>query len=230
MATSTLIEVVWLLRVRLAISTAAKLSVLESENFFKKFNFELNEAYGIIEVGLPFVNILGDKNKRGSVGKLLPGYEIKLVDCDGQGVGKILLRGKGMFDAYLSPWFLRDEVAKDGWFDTGDLGYLDADGFLFIVGREKNLINFNGMKIFPAEVEAVINSYPEIKESRLYAKAHPVHGEIPVAQIVLKNGQNNLQLDDLRRFIYKNIDKYKAPKEFEIVSEIPKTASGKIIT
>ena len=228
MAASPLIEAAWLLRVRLAISTAAKLAVLESENFFKKFNFELNEAYGIIEVGLPFVNTSGDKNKRGSVGKLLPGYEIKLVDCDAQGVGKILLKGKGMFNSYLSPWALRDAVTKDGWFDTGDLGYLDGDGFLFIVGREKNLINFNGMKIFPAEVEAVINSYPEVKESRVYAKAHPVHGEIPAAQIVLKDGQNNLQLDDLRRFIYKNIDKYKAPKEFEIVTEIPKTLSGKI--
>lgn len=228
MANSSSVEAQWFLRVRLAVSTAAKLSVLESENFFKKFNFELNEAYGIIEVGLPFVNTSGDKTKRGSVGKILSGYEIELVDCDAQGVGRILLKGKGMFSSYLSPWSLREEITPGGWFDTGDLGRLDKDGFLFILGREKNLINFNGMKIFPAEVEAVLNSYPVIKESRVYAQIHPIHGEMPVAQIVLKDGQNNLQLDDLRRFIYKNIDKYKAPKEFEVVSEIPKTASGKI--
>ena len=158
----------------------------------------------------------------------MPGYAIKFVDCDTQCGGKILLKGKGMFSAYLSPWALRGVAGPEGWFDTGDLGRLDEDGFLFILGREKNLINFNGMKIFPAEVESVLNSYPAIKESRVYAQIHPVHGEMPVAQIVLKDGQNNLQLDDLRRFIYKNIDKYKAPKEFEIVTEILKTASGKI--
>ena len=77
-----------------------------------------------------------------SVGKTLPDYEVKIDLPNDDGVGEILLRGKGMFDAYFSPWQLRAQVLRDGWFDTGDVGRLDPDGFLRILGRKKEVINF----------------------------------------------------------------------------------------
>ena len=214
--------------IRLAVSTAMKLAEQTAEDFFNKFGFELTEAYGIIEVGLPFIRLSGGKDKRGSVGKPLPDYEIKLDNKDAAGVGEIRIRGKGMLDAYYSPWQGRDDILTDGWFKTGDLGKIDKDGFLFIVGREKDVINFVGMKIFAQEVEAVLNQHPQVRESLVYGAAHPVYGQLPMAKIVLREGESAPEVNELRRYCYQHLAQYKVPKDFEFVAELPKTASGKI--
>ncbi len=215
--------------VRLAVSTAIKLTDTIAEGFFAKFGFELTEAYGIIEVGLPFINLSADKNKRGAVGKALPDYEVAISDKDKDGVGEIYIKGKGLLEAYFSPWQNRQSILEDGWFKTGDFGKVDEDGFLTIVGRRKNVINFLGMKIFPDEVEAVINQYPAVAESVVYGAAHPVYGRLPSAKIVLREGTaGEVDLEDLRRFCYRRLAKYKVPKEFECTDSIPKTPSGKI--
>ena len=134
-----------------------------------------------------------------------------------------------MFDAYFSPWRSRNQVAPDGWFATGDLGRLDNDGFLFIAGRKKNVINFTGMKIFPYEVEYVINQYHEVQGSLVYAKPHNIYGEVPCARIVLKNGAaDDFDLNKLRKFCYQRLASYKVPKEFILVKELDRTASGKL--
>ena len=118
---------------------------------------------------------------------------------------------------------------EDGWFHTGDFGKIDKDGFLTIVGRKKNVINFAGMKIFPDEVEAVLNRYPFIEESVVYDAPHLVYGALPVAKIVMKNGlKQALDVENLRRFCYQQLAPYKVPKEFICVDHLPKTASGKI--
>lgn len=215
--------------VRLAVSTAIKLSDAVAEGFFAKFGFELTEAYGIIEVGLPFINLSGDRNKRGAVGKALPDYEVAISDKDKDGVGEIYIKGKGLLEAYFSPWQNRQSILEDGWFKTGDFGKIDQDGFLTIVGRRKNVINFLGMKIFPDEVEAVINQHPLVAESVVYGAAHPAYGSLPSAKIVLKEGKNGeFDPEDLRRFCYQRLAKYKVPKAFECTDRIPKTPSGKI--
>ena len=215
-------------QIRLAVSTTMKLPEQVADAFYKKFGFELTEAYGIIEVGLPFIRLTGGKDKRCSVGKALPDYEIKLDKKDAEGVGEIRIRGKGMLDAYYSPWRGRDEVLIDGWFKTGDLGKIDADGFLTIVGREKDVINFVGMKIFAQEVEFVLNQHPQVKESLLYGAAHAEYGQLPIAKIVVRHDSGNLDANDLRRFCYQRLAQYKVPKDFEFVDSLPKTASGKI--
>ncbi len=218
-----------LLSIRLAVSTTIKLSYGTASAFFQKFGFELAQAYGIIEVGLPFINLSANQHNRNSVGKILPDYEIKIVDQDASGVGRVYVRGKGMLDAYFSPWQNREAILEDGWFITGDLGKIDETGFLTIVGRKQNVINFIGIKIFPFEVEAVLNQYSQIYESLVYGKDHPKYGQLPVAKIVLKNGLNKpLDLQDLRRFCYKRLAPYKVPKQFVCVNQLPKTASGKI--
>jgi long-chain acyl-CoA synthetase len=216
-------------QVRMAISTAMKLPEQIAEAFFDKFGFELTEAYGIIEVGLPFIKLSGGRDKRGSVGKALPGYELWLDNMDADGIGSIFIKGKGMLDAYFSPWQGGDEILQSGWFRTGDLGKIDADGFLFIVGRDKDVINFVGMKIFAQEVEAVINQHPQVKESLVCGTPHSQYGELPTAKVVLLDENvDDTVLDNLKRFCYQRLAQYKVPKEFKIVDNIPKTASGKI--
>lgn len=212
--------------VRMAVSTAMKLPLAAAEEFHEKFGFELTEAYGIIEVGLPFMNISGDSSKRGSVGKPLPDFELSIRNADADGAGEIHLRGKGMLDAYFSPWMDRAHVLKDGWFRTGDLGKVDADGYLFLLGRDKTVINFAGMKVFAEEVEAVLNQHPRVAESLVYPAPHPQYGQLPVAKVVLKDGTADPA--EFRRFCYQRLSSYKVPKDFEFVESLPKTASGKI--
>lgn len=214
--------------IRLAVSTTMKLPENIAEEFHRKFGFELTEAYGIIEVGLPFIRLSGGADKRGSVGRPLPDYEIKLDKADAEGVGEIRIRGKGMLDAYYTPWQGRDDILTDGWFKTGDIGKIDGDGFLFIVGRDKDVINFVGMKVFAQEVEAVLNQHPNVKESLVYGAPHREYGQLPVAKVVLNEQNGGGDVNELRRFCYQRLAQYKVPKDFEFVDQLPRTASGKI--
>jgi long-chain acyl-CoA synthetase len=215
-------------QIRLAISTTMKLPDQVAEEFFSKFGFELTEAYGIIEVGLPFIRLAGDRDKRGSVGRPLPDFEIGLDKKDADGVGEIRIKGKGMLDAYYSPWQGREDILSDGWFKTGDLGKIDGDGFLTIVGRDKDVINFVGMKVFAQEVESVLNQHPQVKESLVYGAAHPEYGQLPKAKIAVREGSGVPDINELRRFCYQRLAQYKVPKDFAFVDSIPRTASGKI--
>lgn len=127
--------------------------------------------------------------KQRSVGQVQEAYSVRIDSPDSTGTGEILLKGPGMFDAYLSPFTLREQVCRDGSFVTGDLGYIDPDGFLFIVGRSKNVIIFLGMKIFPYEVENILLEHPLVKEAYVHGVPMPQWGEVPVAEIVLnENG------------------------------------------
>lgn len=220
-------------RVRLAISTAMKLPTDTARAFADKFGFDLAEAYGIIEVGLPFINLQPSAGTRGSVGRMLPAYELRLDEPDSQGVGRVLVRGPGMFDAYFSPWQPREQALKDGWFQTGDLGRLTADGALEIVGREKAVIICAGMKVFPVEVEQVLNSHPGVRESLVVGRDHPVYGQTPEAKIVLEDDVDaddvEELLDGLKRRSYRELASYKVPKSFTVVGSLPKTTSGKLV-
>ncbi|MFA7185452.1 MAG: class I adenylate-forming enzyme family protein [Victivallales bacterium] len=217
--------------VRLAVSTAMKLYPEPARLFMEKFGFGLTQAYGIIEVGLVFVNSSGLLEKCDSVGTLLPDYQLKLRDPDKEGRGEIILWGPGMFDAYFDPFILREDLFKDGWFATGDVGKLDKDGYLYIMGRSKNVINFIGMKIFPYEVEEVILSHPAVSEVKVEGKRHDNFGEIPVAFVVPEkkySGDEDELKKELRKYCLRRLVAYSVPKEFIIVPELKKTRSGKI--
>ena len=216
--------------VRLAVSTAMRLPEADGRRFRDRFGVELTEAYGIIEVGLPFVNCSTDPARRGSVGSILPDYQARIGNPDAEGIGEVQLRGKGIFDAYFSPWRTRDQVLVDGWFRTGDLGRIDEDGFLFLAGREDDVINFAGMKVFPNEVESVLNQHPAIRESLVYAESHPQYGELPCADVVLsdENERSDLDSTEIRRFCYQHLASYKVPKAIRRVARLDKTGSGKL--
>ncbi len=208
-------------KVRMAVVTAVSLNKDTDIKFYEKFGFHLSQAYGIIEVGLPFINDRYDDEYICSVGKLLPLYDLKIKEPDEKGQGQIWLKGKGMYHAYVSPW-----KKRESWFHTGDIGYI-KESYLFISGRSKNVINFTGMKIFPEEVEHVILGHDQIKEVKVFAEPHPVYGQIPVAQVVLA-AQGKLDILSLKRFCLKQLDSYKIPKEFIPVVSIEKTHSNKI--
>jgi len=229
MVNSQRITTVLCRHVRMAVSTTVSLNESTAEAFAAKFGFELTEAYGIIEVGLPFVNLTYDARQPRSVGRVLPAYQAYLRTPDDDGVGIVNVKGPGMFEAYLSPWKIREQVTKDGWFETGDLGRFDEQGFLYLLGRQQHVINFMGMKIFPAEVERAINQHPAIKESCVYGVTHKQFGQIPYARVVLTDKSTYFDPNELRRFCYQYLAVYKVPKQFEQVLELEKTLSGKTV-
>ena len=218
-----------LANIRLAISTAVQFSTEGIKQFYEKFWVEISEAYGIIEVGLPFINFSKDGRKRGSVGKVLPDYEVKIKNPDEKDIGVVYLKGRGMFDAYFSPWVKQKVLLENGWFNTGDLAFIDDDGYLFLKGIGKNVINFSGMKIFPQEVERILNSYKEVKESFVYGVLDLQYGQIPQADIVINSDMGSeFDIQKMRAFCYAKLASYKVPKGFKIVQAIEKTESGKI--
>ena len=214
--------------VRLAISTATALPPDIASAFHERFGVRLTSAYGIIEVGLPFINTMPD-TKPGSVGPALPDYGLRIAEPDPDGIGRIMIRGPGMFDAYCSPWRLRSDVLLDGWFDTGDMGQIDKDGFLFILGRRKNVINFAGMKVFPYEIEAVLNRHHAVLESLVYAEPHPQYGQLPCARVVLApDCAEKVGAAELRRHCARHLAPFKIPKDFIFTDRLEKTASNKL--
>lgn len=216
---------------RLAISTASSLRRDIADAFSRRFGKPLSEAYGIIEVGLPCINVDNPSEKRGSVGKLLPAYQLRLDDSGlGDEMKAIKLKGPGILDAYYEPWQPRPEIMKDGWFATGDLGRMDEDGYLYIVGRSKEMVNVAGMKFFPQEVEAALALHPAIREACVYSHPHKRLGEVAHAQVVLAEGIGAPPAEaELIEHCAKHLAPFKVPEKIECVSALAKTASGKLI-
>lgn len=218
---------------RLAVATAAALDAATAQKFLARFGLELVQGLGIIELGLPILNLTGARQSPEALGLPLPAYAALLKGDDGKEPetgtpGEICLRGPGMFDAYLDPWMPRAEVVdSEGWFATGDLGTRDADGRLYISGRKKTLINVGGMKVFPEEVEAVLNSHPKVQRSLVEARLHPLYGEVPVARYI-PSPEGAPTTMEIRTHCRSKLAGYKIPLMFTSVTELPLTASGKL--
>jgi long-chain acyl-CoA synthetase len=218
-------------KLRLAISTATALSVETAEAFQGRFGVPLTQAYGIIEIGLPCINLHYAGQKMDSVGQVLPGYEIRLEEREeSSGMFSIGFRGKGILDAYYDPWQVRSEIMRDGWFNTGDLGEIDEDGCLYIRGRASEMINVGGMKFFPHEVEDVLTSHPAIEQAVVFAARQGNTREFACAQVVSRSGVRNVPSPvELRQFCAKRLAHFKVPQEVEFVTSLEKTGSGKIV-
>lgn len=214
---------------RLAISTASALKPEIAEAFLKRFGIPLCQAYGMIEVGLPCINLDGESAKPGSVGRPLPAYEIRMRDIGAENLKAIDVRGKGFIDAYYSPWKTRAGIMPDGWFETGDLGQVDEDGFLYILGRSKEMISVGGMKLFPQEVEAALESHPAVEEACVFAEHHDRLGEVPIALVKLTREAGHLPSPrELKEYCLKHVSAFKIPHRIEYVEKLPRTASGKL--
>ena len=211
-------------------STSASLPAEVADAFQRKFGREIVQSYGLSECGRIFLNHVEDANKRGSVGMPLTGYKVKLAPSDsessGGDVGELLVRGAGMFDAYYKPWRLREEVLEDGWFRTGDLARQDSDGYYWIVGRVKQMINVGGVKVFPYEIEEMLLSHPAVDEAMVYGVPEARFGEVPRARVKLRSGAVCTERD-LMRYVNEKSSVFKALRGVEFVEEIPKTVTGK---
>ncbi|WP_397385425.1 class I adenylate-forming enzyme family protein [Prosthecobacter sp.] len=207
---------------RLAVSTAFALTTEVAELFAGKTGLHLTQGMGIIEAGLPILNLKHAKDKPTSIGQPLPAFEVKLDD------GELMLRGPGVFDAYLTPWQPRESVLRDGWFATGDIAEMDEDGCLYLRGRVRSVINVGGLKCFPEEVEAVLCSHAGVKAARVSGRAHPALGAMPAAEIIPQNAEVPPAAMELRKLCQERLSAYKVPLFYTFVSELPLTASGKL--
>ena len=225
------------LDVRLAISTAEGLRADTAERFRERFGRPLAQALGIIEVGLPVLNAAEAERKPTALGRPLPAYDVWLRDDTGRPVsgpgspertGEICIRGPGLFDAYLSPWTPSAALLEPDGFRTGDQGWFDSDGTLFLAGRRHNRINMAGMKFFCEEVEEVIARLPGVRECRVRAREHAQLGEIPIAEIVAEDPERAPPRAALVAACRAALPAYKIPREFRIVAALERTATGKL--
>lgn len=215
-----------------AISTSSAIPPQVALAFKQRFHVPVSQAYGIIEAGLPLLDCLTGETDPRSVGYQTEGFELALLDeadqemPEGQ-VGRLAIRGPGLFDAYLQPWQTAAEVMGNGWFMTGDLAYRQSDGRVIVCGREKSMINVSGNKAFPEEVEAVLNAHPDITAARVFGQPHPLWGEVVCAEVVLRQ---HAQWDEeaVLAFCRQRLSTYKIPQRVRTVAQISHTASGKI--
>ncbi len=209
---------------RLAVSTAAALPLATAQAFAQRYGRPLTQGLGIIEAGLPLLNLGHAPEKPMSIGRPLPDYS---AEVRGEG-GELFLRGPGMLDAYLHPWRTRAEILEDGWFRTGDLASIDQDGDFQLLGRSHSVINVGGLKCFPEEIEAVLNEVPEVRRARVFGKANARFGAVPVAEIVPRDPAHPPKISGLAAHCRGALARYKVPVEFRLVESVPLTPSGKI--
>ncbi|WP_314959246.1 non-ribosomal peptide synthetase [Bradyrhizobium cosmicum] len=195
------------------------------------FGVPVLETYGMTEAASQIAANPFELRKVGSVGRAA-GPEIAIMDETGRVLGsgehgEIMLRGPNMSRGYYNDEAATQAAFRNGWFRTGDLGYLDADGYLFIVGRIKDVINRGGQKISPLEVEDVLLSHPAVLEAGVFAVPHPKLGDNVAAVVVLRRNSEATS-DQLRRFARKRLAAYKVPSLIRSVAALPKGASGKV--
>lgn len=215
------------------ISTSIAISKEQCEKFKARFNITVSQAYGIIEIGLPIINFEKSDEYPDAVGYALPDYSVEILDDAGTilpfgKIGHLAIKGPGMLDGYLNPPAPRDQILKKGWFFTGDLASKTPDGLIHIEGRIKSMINVSGNKVFPEEVETVLNTHPGIEESKVSGYTHPLLGECVKAEVVLRRNAAPPDTETLRQFCRQHLSSYKIPQQFIFVEVLPKTDSGKL--
>jgi len=175
---------------------------------------------------------MGDGGRHvGSVGVPLPGVEVRILDSEGAGlppgeVGEVVIGGTRRARSYLDEGAGADDRWADGWLRSGDLGSLDADGHLWIVGRKKEVIIRGGHNVVPGEVEAALFEHDAVSEAAVSGVAHPVLGEDVAAWVVLRDGTS---ADELRSFLLGRLADYKVPRRITVVDALPRNESGKVV-
>ncbi|MEW5912755.1 MAG: long-chain fatty acid--CoA ligase [Thermodesulfobacteriota bacterium] len=218
---------------RMGLTGGASLPVELLKQWETRVGAEVVEAYGLTEsTGLVTCTPLYGQRKPGSIGVTASGVAAKLVDKHGQEVppgqvGHLIFRGPNATQGYYNLPQETQERIKDGWVCSGDHAYCDQDGYLFIVGREQELIITGGYNVYPREIEEVIHACPGVSEVAVVGVPHPGKGEVPKAFVALKPGAQ-LSQDDLLAHCRAHLAAYKMPK-VEFVAELPKSPTGKIL-
>jgi acyl-CoA synthetase (AMP-forming)/AMP-acid ligase II len=226
--------------VRLVFCGAAPLSDETARELAEKLGCPVVQGYGMTEAS-PVTHLSPTRNapwKPGASGKIVCNTEVKLVSVDtgdelGVGQeGELLMRGPQIMKGYLGqPAATADAIDPEGWYHTGDVGYVDADGFFFIVDRTKELIKYKGLQVAPAELEAVLLTHPAVLDCAVFRKADEEAGEVPKACVVLKpdDRARATSAEDIMTFVAGRVAPHKRIRHLEFVDQIPKSASGKIL-
>jgi acyl-CoA synthetase (AMP-forming)/AMP-acid ligase II len=189
-------------------------------------------GYGMTEFGAATAMPMGDRGRHlGSVGLPLPGVEVRIVGPEGGtratgDIGQVVLGGTRRARDYLGDGESAVETWVGGWLQTGDLGYLDGDGHLWIVGREKEIIIRGGHNVVPGEVEAALFEHPAVAEAAVAGVEHAVLGEDVAAWVVLRHPASTAAL---RAFLLERLADYKVPRRITVMDELPRNESGKVI-
>jgi malonyl-CoA/methylmalonyl-CoA synthetase len=221
---------------RVFISGSAPLLIDTFEDFHTRTGHTILERYGMSETVMLTSNpyALKDGFRRGgTVGFPLPGVGVRVVDdtgarCPRGEIGHLQVRGPNVFKGYWQmPEKTKEEFTADGWFKTGDVGRIDAQGYVIIVGRSKDLIISGGYNVYPAEIESVLNELPGIKESAVIGVPHADFGEAVVAVVVARPSAVP-DAAALIKTLKGRIANFKVPKRVFVVDELPRNAMGKV--
>jgi O-succinylbenzoic acid--CoA ligase len=191
------------------------------------------QTYGMTETSSQIVTLAPEDSirKLGSAGKPLFPSQLKIIaegnkEAAVHEAGEILVKGPNVTKGYLNREKASTQDIQDGWLHTGDIGYLDEDGFLFVLDRRSDLIISGGENIYPAEIEGVLTSHPSIIDAGIIGQKDEKWGEVPAAFIVPKTPVTERELLE---FCRERLAKYKIPKHFYFIDEIPRNASKKIL-
>jgi acyl-CoA synthetase (AMP-forming)/AMP-acid ligase II len=216
-------------------SGAAPLGADLTRGCVERLGCQIRQGYGMTETSPATHATVADArlNKHGSVGMCLPNTECKLVDTETgevqltNGKGELWVRGPQVMKGYLNrPEATERTVDAEGWLHTGDIGYADEDGNFFIVDRVKELIKYKGFQVAPAELEALLLTHPAIADAAVIPSPDEEAGEVPKAFIVLKYETST---EGIMEFVAERVAPHKKLRRIEIIDQIPKTASGKIL-
>lgn len=218
---------------RLCVSGSAPLLEETFHSFEKRAGHRILERYGMTETNMNTSNPLGGERRPGTVGLALPGVEIRIVDGDGQEMpsnetGHLQVKGANVFAGY---WRMPDKTAEDfsndGFFKTGDLGKIDVDGYVSIVGRDKDLVITGGLNVYPKEIELFIDELPGVKESAVIGVPHADFGEAVVAVVVLA-GESLVVEAQVIDACREALAAFKVPKRTVFVEELPRNTMAKV--
>ena len=217
---------------RLFTSGSAPLLAETHRQFEDRTGHRILERYGMTETGMNTSNPYEGERRAGTVGPALPGVEVRITDGDKilppLEVGMIEVRGPNVFKGYWRmPGKTAEELSEDGWFTTGDLGVIDADGYVSIVGRSKDLIISGGINIYPKEVELVIDALPDVRESAVIGVPHPDFGEGVIAIVVAEPGSHP-QPEAILAALSGQLARFKQPKAVFLADELPRNTMGKV--
>lgn len=205
------------------------------QNFKEKYGKVINEGYGLTETSPVTHWCRPAEWKAHSVGPAVPGMEIKIKDVEtGKPLGpdkdgEVVMKGPNVMKGYFKlPQESAAAFDSEGYFRTGDMGRVDADGFLFITGRIKEMLIVGGENVFPREIEEVLNRHPAVNASGVIGTQDPMRGELPLAFVELKEGQTTDERT-LKAWCRDNLAGYKVPTEVRIIAALPRNPTGKIM-
>jgi long-chain acyl-CoA synthetase len=203
------------------------------EAFEQKFGVTVLEGFGMSETGAAGFLNRPDARRVGSIGMPLWGVQARIAGAEGrtgpEHVGELLIKGHTVMTGYHDDPAATGEALVDGWLHTGDLGYVDDEGFYYIVDRIKDMIIRGGYNVYPREVEEILYRHPAIREAAVVGRPDERLGEEIVAVIVLKPDAQDTEAEQIIDFCRQSLVGYKIPREIRFVAELPRNASGKVL-